>query len=126
MIYFHFGGCSLAFSSCSEQGEVPSRCSGRASHRSVCSCRGVQAAGTRTSVVVALGPVALQHVGSSWPGVESAPPVLADAFLSLVPPGESSANFDKKEILKGKKNAVTVIRYYFCISFLCLVVYPAV
>ena len=63
--------------------------------------------------VVLVGSVAPQHGGSSWAGMESMSPALADEFFTTEPPGTAKMfflgrNIDKSELswwLNGKETA---------------------
>ena len=45
------------------------------------------------TIVVLMGLVALQHVGSSWAGIESMSPALADESFTTEPPGTAKMFF---------------------------------
>ena len=65
------------------------------------------------AIVVLVGSVAPQHVGSSWAGMESMSPALADEFFTTEPLGTAKMfflgrNIDKSELswwLNGKETA---------------------
>ena len=113
--------CTQAFYSCGKWGLLSS-CPVQTSPRSGFSCWGAQAVGTRASVAVAVGLVALWHVWSSWTRDWTciASPLLAGRFLTTGPPGKSSLPLFLKSLLDSLWfSTITPQTTYqvFCIFF---------